>query len=297
MAELQPDEAGLSGVRRIFQDWVAGAGDSLRKKRITDENIHDARKQLKKSRAALRLLRPAIGEIAYRRENIALRDAARPLGVARDSKVLVVALDDLIERFEPATRSLQLDKFRRVLRQEQTSARQAITPALVNERRKVLREVKSRSERWKMTGDDWQVLGGGLRRIYRGGKKKMKAATSSRVSEDLHDWRKQVKYLWHQLQILEPAWPGLLQELADQAHKLSEQLGDDHDLAVLHTKLKAHRDVFEGQDYDALVAVLERRRKTLQDKACELGARIFEEKPRRFTERIGQYWQLWHGGS
>ena len=101
MRELQPDEAGLAGVRRILQEWLAGADESLRKKRITDANIHDARKQLKKSRAALRLLRDAIGEIAYRRENNALRDAARPLGVARDSKVLLAALDDLVVRARP----------------------------------------------------------------------------------------------------------------------------------------------------------------------------------------------------
>lgn len=293
MAELQPDEAGLSEVRRILREWLASADAALHRKRITDANIHDARKRLKKSRAALRLLRGAMGEIAYRRENTALRDAARPLGVARDSKVLMAALDELIERYDPALRSLKLDKFRRVLRQDQTSARQAITPALINRQRKVLREVKSRSERWALQGEDWQVIGSGLERIYRGGKKRMKAAASSRTSEDLHEWRKQVKYLWHQLQIVTPAWPGPLGELADQAHKLADYLGDDHDLAVLRSKVTAHADAFEGKDHDALIAVLDRRRKQLQDKAFKLGARIFEEKPRRFVGRIGRYWQLW----
>lgn len=293
MHELQPDEAGLAGVRRILQEWLAGADESLRKKRITDANIHDARKQVKKSRAALRLLRDAIGEIAYRRENNALRDAARPLGVARDSKVLLAALDDLVERYDPATHSLKLDKFRRVLRKEKTSARQAIGVTLVDNQRKALREVKARSQRWTMKGSDWPVIGGGLGRIYRGGKKRMKAAVSSRDSQDLHDWRKQVKYLWHQLQILQPAWPGPLQELADQVHKLADHLGDDHDLAVLRTRVTSHADAFEGKDYEALIAVLDRRRKRLQDKAFKLGARIFQEKPRRFVGRIGQYWRLW----
>lgn len=295
MRKLQLDEAGLSGVRRILQEWLTGTDESLRKKRITDANIHDARKQLKKSRAALRLLRDAVGEIAYRRENNALRDAARPLGVARDSKVLIAALDDLVERYEPASRSLKLDKFRRVLRQEKASTRQAIDITLVNKQRKALREVKTRSQRWTMKGGDWPVIGGGLGRIYRAGKKSMKAAASSRDSEDLHDWRKQVKYLWHQLQILQPAWPGPLQELADQTHKLAQHLGDDHDLAVLRTKVTSHSDAFEDQDYEALIAVLDRRRRRLQDKAFKLGGRIFEEKPRRFTGRIGQYWRLWHG--
>jgi CHAD domain-containing protein len=292
MAELQPDEAGPSGVRRILQQWLAAADAALQKKRITDANIHDARKQLKKSRAALRLLRGGIGPIAYRRENTALRDAARPLGVARDSKVLVAALDDLVERYDLVARSLELDKFRRVLRQEQTSARQAITATLVNKQRKVLREVKVHSQRWNMQADDWEIIGGGLRRIYRDGRKLMKAA-SSRDSEDLHGWRKQVKYLRHQVQILEPAWPGPLKELAEQAHKLADHLGDDHDLAVLRSKITSHRDAFKGQHYDALIAVLDRRRKRLQDKAFKLGARIFDEKPRRFVARIGQYWQLW----
>jgi CHAD domain-containing protein len=291
MAELEPDEAGLSGVRRVLQQWLVGADESLHKKRITDADIHDARKRLKKSRSALRLLRGAIGEIAYRRENIALRDAARPLGVARDSKVLLAALDELVERYDLA--SLKLDGFRRVLRREQTSARQAITASLANRQRKVLREVKARSQRWNMKGDDWEVIGAGLGRVYRGGRKRMKAAAASRASEDLHDWRKQVKYLWHELQILQPAWPGPLAELASQTHKLADHLGDDHDLAVLRTQIESHDDALDGKDYDALIAVLDRRRKQLQNKAFRLGARIFEEKPRRFVGRIGRYWRLW----
>lgn len=293
MAELRPDEPGLPGVRRILQDWVAEAGAALGKKRVTDADIHNARKQLKKSRAALRLLRGAIGEIAYRRENVALRDAARPLGAARDGKVLIAALDDLVERYAPATRSLQLEKFRRLLRKEQTASRQAITARLIARQRKSLRDVSSRSKRWRLRGEEWSMLGGGLERIYRHGKKSMKAAARSRDTEVLHRWRKQVKYLWHQLQILEPVWPQLLSELASQAHKLADHLGDDHDLSVLRERISSNADAFEAADRDALVAVLDRRRKQLQDRAFKLGARIFEEKPRRFAHRIGSYWRLW----
>lgn len=293
MAELEPDESGLPGVRRILQEWIAEAGDSLRKKRVADVDIHDARKLLKKTRAAIRLLRGAIGEIAYRRENIALRDAARPLGVARDGKVLIDTLDDLVERYAPATRRLQLDGFRRVLHQEYRTARKAITRTLIAKQRKALRDVSSRVARWRLRGEEWQVIGGGLERIYNRGKQAMRLAARSRASEDLHDWRKQVKYLWHQLQILEPAWPTLLRELVRQTHKLADHLGDDHDLAVLREKISSHPDAFQNNDRDALIAVLDRRRKQLQGKAFKLGARIFEEKPRRFSSRIGGYWRQW----
>lgn len=291
MSELRPDEPGLQGVRRILKDWIAEASDTLHKKRVTDAHIHDARKSLKKSRAALRLLRDAMGEVAYRRENAALRDAARPLGGARDSKASMATLDNLAERFAPAMRSLQLDDFRRVLRKEQAAARHVISAALIARQRRALREVSQRSIRWRMTGGDWPVLGAGLERVYRNAKKTMRAAERSCDSEQLHEWRKQVKYLWHQLQMLQPAWPGMLGELADQAHKLSDHLGDDHDLAVLHEKIAAYPDSFANNDRDALLAVLESRRKQLQDRAFKLGARIFAEKPRRFTNRIGAYWQ------
>jgi len=294
-ARLQPDEAGLSGVRRVLQEWIAGAADPLHKKKISDANIHDARKRLKRSRAALRLLRVAIGEIAYRRENTALRDAARPLGRARDSRVSIAALDDLLERYQPATRSLKLDRFRRRLRQEQAAARQEITLALASRERKTLREVSVRSQRWNIErtkGNDWHIVGSGLQRVYRHGRRSMKVARS-RNTVDLHAWRKQVKYLWHQLQLLEPVWPGPLQELAGQTHKLADHLGDDHDLAVLRAEITSHADEFVGADYDALLAILDRRRKQLQNKAFKLGAGIYEEKPRRFVARIGRYWRLW----
>lgn len=296
MAELRPDEAGLVGVQRILLAWIAAAGDALHiqegaEQRAGDASIHEARKLLKKSRAALRLLRSAIGKVAYRRENTALRDTARPLGTARDSRVLVVTLDDLVERFAPTTRSLQLEQFRRALRKEQATARQAITTALINKQRKALREISGRIERSRMRCD-WSVIGGGLERTYRRGRKAMRVAARTRASKDLHDWRKQVKYLWHQLRILEPVSPRQ-GERAAQAHKLADRLGDDHDLAVLRQAIDRHAETLAAEHRDTLIALLERRRKRLQKKAFTLGRRVFAKKPRRFVSRIDDCWRSW----
>src|SRR5256885_13935531 len=61
-----------------------------------DEDTHDARKRTKKLRALLRLVRRELGDDVYRRENRALRDAARRLSPVRDAWVLVEALDGLV---------------------------------------------------------------------------------------------------------------------------------------------------------------------------------------------------------
>ena len=49
-------------------------------------------------------------------------------------------------------------------------------------------------------------------------------------------------------------------------------------------------------DLDALLALIDRRRKQLQDKAWLLGARLYEPKPQRLHEQLGKYWQLWNDG-
>ena len=58
---------------------IKSALQTLVPKKSDDDSIHEARKELKKARATLRLLRDALGKKAYKRENTALRDAARPL--------------------------------------------------------------------------------------------------------------------------------------------------------------------------------------------------------------------------
>jgi hypothetical protein len=46
---------------------------------------------------------------------------------------------------------------------------------------------------------------GSLRRIYRRGRKAMQHAQADPTNENLHEWRKRVKDLWHAEQILRPA--------------------------------------------------------------------------------------------
>lgn len=292
MSDLQTDKPALREVRRILVEWIAAASAALAKKKVTDGDIHAARKQLKKARAALRLLRGSIGEIAYRRENVALRDAARPLGVARDSRVLVAALDGLIERHKATLSAVRLNKFRRILRQEQMQARRALTRALITKQRTALRAVMERSERWRLQGEDWVVIGDGLTRRYRRSRRNLARARESRDTECLHDWRKQVKYLWHQLQILQPLRPGKIGALARQCHKLADYLGDDHDLAVLRSKIEAHANAFElARDLDELLHRLDRRRVQLQDKAFALGSRLFADQATVFAQQMSHYWR------
>jgi len=59
----------LRVVRDVFIGQLNNAVRGFRRKNFSNESIHSIRKELKRARATLRLLRPSIGAGAYHREN------------------------------------------------------------------------------------------------------------------------------------------------------------------------------------------------------------------------------------
>ena len=294
--ELDASEPDTRGIRRIAGERIEKALESLQATRLSDKSIHSARKEIKKARAALRLLRDAMADSTYRRENSALRDAARPLSLVRDGKALLDTLDELVERYKVAARGLPVNGLKRALRRDRADARHTVLrrAKALNPQRAALRKSRKRADRWPGGHHGWKVIGSGLKRSYANGSEAFAAAESDCTVNNLHEWRKQAQYLRHQLRILKPLWPGVVGELADQAHKLTDYLGDDHDLAVLREKaLETGGSVSGDAELSALVALIDRRRTELRDKAFVLGRRIYEEKPKAFTARFGKYWGEW----
>ena len=295
-AILKRDEAGTRSARRIARDRVKSALKTLGPGKISDSAVHAARKDLKKARAVLRLLRDALGEPTYKKENAALRDAARPLGDVRDGRVLVDALSSLVKYYGAPASALPLTRFQRALNRRRTELRREVLdkPSQLRDARKKLRQIRSRSGQWRVGRHGWSVLGAGLKRTYSQGRDAFRMARTAPTSEHLHEWRKQTKYFWHQLQVFEPLWPGPLGKLVDETHKLTDFLGDDHDLAVLRERAVAAREEFPtAASHRALLALIERCREGLQEKALQLGQLLYEEKPAVFTARLGKYWEDW----
>jgi CHAD domain-containing protein len=88
-----------ASLQSVARDQLEGAADGLADGDDPVEAVHDARKRIKKTRAALRLARPGLPKRVYRAENSALRDTARGLSGARDADVMVETAEKLGERF------------------------------------------------------------------------------------------------------------------------------------------------------------------------------------------------------
>ena len=222
----------------------------------------------------------------YARENACFRDAARELAGARDADVMLETLDSLDL---PEGLGWELRKLIQAGRERdgagydrETASRDAIA---------ILKEGRKRVGDWSIDEDSFDAIADGLQRTYRRGRRNYKAACAKPSIEALHEWRKRVKDLWYHYTLLRPLWPPVMTALGDEAHDLSDRLGDDHDLAVLADWFREHTE----PDLD-LQEAIDRRRAELQQEAFDIGARLYAEKPSAYVRRLERLWNAGRAG-
>jgi CHAD domain-containing protein len=269
-----------------------------------DEAVHEVRKDCKKLRGLLRLVRPAAPAL-YKRENRTFRDAAAGLSMLRDAEAALETFDALIAHFEA-----NLDPEPLLPLREGLEAHKAATAAAgrdlevqLGETRGLLRAARERVPEWDLpaeasASDDagWSLLGSGLRKTYRRGHRAMRQAYAEPGVAVFHEWRKRAKYLRYQVRLLRPAWPHLLKPLHQEVKRLGDWLGDDHDLAVLEQVLHEAEALSPANDPEQILLALAAQRSTqLRDDAYWLGRRLYAEKPKHLERRMQRYWQAARG--
>jgi CHAD domain-containing protein len=146
--------------------------------------------------------------------------------------------------------------------------------------------------------DSFRSVGPGVGETYARGRKAMHFAFSHSRPENFHEWRKQVKYLRHQMEIVTPLWPEVIGGLASSLAQLSDVLGDDHDQAELIRVVATLPELAPDPDErHLLVALSNGRRRELEAAARVMGGRIFAESREQFVARLRAYWSAWNHGS
>jgi CHAD domain-containing protein len=271
---LGEDERVADGIRRIADgqiDLVASELDQSKDGR-RDDAVHESRKALKRLRALLRLSRDQLGPEVRRRENAAFRDAGRKLSGARDSRVLVATLDGLAPGGFGALRDALISS-------GATPETAAVLQAVEAARRRV--------DTWPLADEGGpELLEPGLERIYRRGRRAYRAAKADPTSERLHELRKRTKDLWYATQVLRPAAPKRLRQLGRSAHKLSDVLGDDHDLAMLLEASHKHAATLAPAERELLAEHIDERRAKLRSKALQRARQLYSVKPRKLARIV-----------
>ncbi len=291
---LKRRESPAAGVRRVASGRAEKALEELDEAE-GDEfavSVHRARKDLKKLRAVLRLVRDELGKRIYQAENERYRSAGRLLSGSRDAAVKLETLAALEKRFGDEFPITAARDWRRALeadRDRLEGADGAVAPQIERARLEIAAG-RDRIAAWSLGTDSWELLAGGLGRSYRQGRKRMRRTIAEPSAANVHEWRKRAKDVWYQLRLVRGAWPALLDASAEQAHDLADLLGVHHDLAVLGEDLKGRDGIERAGDFEALAG---RRQEELLGEAIELGRRFYAERPKAFDRRLAAYWRAW----
>lgn len=288
------DDSVEDGMRRIALEQIDRAIAELYSEELDlQRTIHQVRKRCKKQRSLIRLVRPVFHD--YATENAAFRDAAQALSHLRDSEALIGTYDALVEAFKNQIERRAFAPVRRrlTLRQQEITRPRAIDEALSSFRDR-MREARERVRHWRLQGDGFEAIAGGLNKTYKRAKRAMAQARHEPTAEAFHEWRKRSKYHLYHTRLLTPVWKRPMKAHETEAKRLSDLLGKHHDLAVFQRTLADEPDAFgHSTELEVLVALIGRRQAALEAEAFTLGARLLAETAPELVQRWGSYWHVW----
>jgi CHAD domain-containing protein len=146
-------------------------------------------------------------------------------------------------------------------------------------------------DRMQLPDDGFGLIEPGLLRVYARGRAALAGLTPDAGDEAVHAWRKRAKDLWYAYRLLVIAWPEGMEPLVSEAHRLSDLLGDHHDLAVLRADAHRRRFAFAGDSLEGLDALTVRCQSELLAEALPLGRRLYAEKPNAMARRMRVWWR------
>lgn len=282
---LKAKEPMGDALRRVILERLDHAIHGLTGAAHPDVAVHDARKDIKKLRSLLRLVRSDLGGSLVRRENAALRDASALLAASRDAAARAETVQALADHVHG-----------RVPQDTFTALADAVgaggddpagDPAALQAGADALSDIRARVASWPLERCTWTTARRGMDRTYRRGRDARAVVVQDPTPEHLHDWRKRAKDLWYQQRLIADAWPAILKAQAHQAALLTKIIGDDHDLSELRAAILGG-DVAVAEP-DEIVAVIDERRAELLVEALSLGRRVYAESPKAHRRRTAAY--------
>lgn len=225
------------------------------KRKLVHKDIHEARKSLRRVRAALRFARDDGLAEAVELDAILKRARAR-LSQLRDAGSSIETIDRLRPQLADASLRKALGYWRRELKPQGDRA----LVAFAGSRARILlhgriRGVRQRLAELELPGDKRlrRALAGSLRKA----RKAVAQVRGQRSAVRRHATRRRVRLLMLQLRWFEALglrWPKAI--APERLERLTKALGNENDLAVLHRRARAHRPALPT----ALVTWIEQRR-------------------------------------
>jgi len=275
---LKNKESADEDLIRIMNDQIDIALSHLEKESDNDfdESVHEVRKCIKRIRAVLRLVRDDIGKQKYRKENFFFRDINRNMSELRSINVNIETLVKL-NSDESAGYKALIDHF--IELKEKIIYKLCLEDDRLGNVVKMLKKGKKRTDQILIKNKDFEILFLGLIRVFNQCLRSMILAKKEPSNANLHEWRKKVKYLYYQFQVLEPVLPEELVIYTPKLDDLADYLGEDHDLAELEDSLRGNPYIpAESNKSESIYNIIDKTRYNKQKILFSLASEIFDER-------------------
>jgi CHAD domain-containing protein len=284
------DEPVPAAVLRIAREQLTAAIVAARDTgQPEDGRIHNVRKNCKRLRALLRLIRSQDEEI-YASENAAVRDAARELSGLRDTDAILAACTALIATCRIPLVRAQLARVREklLLRLGKAAAERETGERRLARFAARLRAARQRLTYWSVTTSSPVDLEAAFVESYRRARRAMRRAMAEPLEENFHEWRKRVKAYGYHLRLFQDIWPDAGHDRWAEVDRLSGLLGDERDVAMLaHVVVGGMEYVRLTREQCALIEFIDQRRVKLLAAAIDLGERLLTARPALLLDRLG----------
>ncbi len=237
-------------VRRVAAGRIDSATEALRRAAAGGrensrgaEDIHTARKDLKKIRSLIRLVRPVLGNGWYRRENQRYRDAARRLSADRDARIRFEIAIDLLCRHpgeHPAGTESMMTRLE-AAQMRPTGPGQSQADVLLGVA-DAIQAGRDLIPEWPLDGLGQDTFRRSLQRTRARGRQRMLDVETAPTGPHVHEWRKRVKDLWYMARLLHDRWPASGRPPVPATDRLADLLGQHQDLEVLLDWLSRNSD-------------------------------------------------------
>lgn len=276
---LEDEEPAGAGLVRVISEQVEKLTAECGHARADPAAfVHKARVRCKRIRAALRLLRPAIGGKAYATENGWWRNVARSLSELRDLTARSEALAAVGPETEAEIGAAVVRRLRWQFDRERRAHEAGAGPGdLIG---KFCEAVAGHdfSAFDDIRHEGGKMLAHGLAKTYGKARAAMADAYEGDAPNLFHEWRKQTKYHALQLRLVRHVYPAL-QPRIQAARDLADLLGAVQDIEVLVSGLSPHRD-------GHIVTALEVRRRAMLEGARVAGEALFPLKPKAWARAL-----------
>jgi CHAD domain-containing protein len=290
--KIHEKEEFEQGVIRLFLSLHEESARLVLLKSHQHKSVHELRKNIKKIRGILRLVRHEIGQKKYEEMNTYYREMAAEVAVLRDDTSQIELLEGMME----SVKSNQVRKsISKAIRQVQAKRKKEFHNFYAQKKQlKVNRSFKEKMAEYKgliVLGNPEKFILKSLRKTYRGARQALKMARKSNDKEVYHDLRKQVKYLMYHLMTLSSALDEDMIAYTQKLNKLADYLGNLHDLDLFNGHIKEEKLIkLEPEKKKLMMKYIYRRRSYLRKKVHHSGNELFLSNSKNFSNKLFEVW-------